>query len=151
MYAKWDKINVPFFSNLFEFKIYLFKIPNHFLRNPFLNFDKNLNPSCVMEGKKKEKNVSERVIKHLCSWWNNCTLEMIVWKGKEFEFKCYCVHTFLSAEDISLTGSHVFFFFQCSWFHIPPLYIYISNLKIHYGMASCRFDNLFFCLFLSIL
>lgn len=59
--------NVPFFSNIFEFKIYLFKIPNHFLRNPFLNFDKNLNPSCVMEGKKKEKNVSERVKRRLCS------------------------------------------------------------------------------------
>lgn len=92
----------------------------------FFNFDKNLNPSCVMEGKKKEKNVSERVKRHLCSWWNNCTLEMIVWKGKEFEFKCYCVHTFLSAEDISLTGSHVFVFFQCSWFHIPPLYIHFE-------------------------
>lgn len=77
----------------------------------FLNFDKNLNPSCVMEGKKKEKNVSERVKRRLCSRWNNCTLEMMVWKGKEFEFKCYCVHTFLSAEDISLTGSHVFVFF----------------------------------------
>lgn len=47
--------------------ICLFKIPNHFLRNPFLNFDKNLNPSCVMEGKKKEKNVSERVKRRLCS------------------------------------------------------------------------------------
>lgn len=92
----------------------------------FLNFDKNLNPSCVMEGKKKEKNVSERVKRRLCLWWNNCTLEMIVWKGKEFEFKCYCVHTFLSAEDISLTGSHVFVFFQCSWFHIPPLYIHFE-------------------------
>lgn len=92
----------------------------------FLNFDKNLNPSCVMEGKKKEKNVSERVKRRLCSWWNNCTLEMIVWKGKEFEFKCYCVHTFLSAEDISLTGSHVFGFFPCSWFHIPPLYIHFE-------------------------
>lgn len=78
----------------------------------FLNFDKNLNPSCVMEGKKKEKNVSERVKRRLCSRWNNCTLEMMVWKGKEFEFKCYCVHTFLSAEDISLTGSHVFGFFS---------------------------------------
>lgn len=150
MYAKWDKINVPFFSNLFEFKIYLFKIPNHFLRNPFLNFDKNLNPSCVMEGKKKEKNVSERVKRPLCSWWNNCTLEMIVWKGKESEFKCYCVHTFLSAEDISLTGSHVFVFFHVHDFIFLHC-IYISNLKIHYGMASCRFDNLFFCLFLSIL
>lgn len=92
----------------------------------FLNFDKNLNPSCVMEGKKKEKNVSERVKRRLCSWWNNCILWMIVWKGKEFEFKCYCVHTFLSAEDLSLTGSHVFCFFQCSWFHIPPLYIHFE-------------------------
>lgn len=35
--------------------ICLFKIPNHFLRNPFLNFDKNLNPSCVMKERKKKK------------------------------------------------------------------------------------------------
>lgn len=115
----------------------------------FLNFDKNLNPSCVMEGKKKEKNVSERVKRRLCSRWNNCTLEMMVWKGKEFEFKCYCVHTFLSAEDISLTGSHVFVFFNVHDFIFLHC-IYISNLKIHYGMASCRFDNLFFCLFFLV-
>lgn len=100
--------------------------------------------------RKKKKNVSERVKRRLCSWWNNCTLEMIVWKGKEFEFKCYYVHTFLSAEDISLTGSHVFVFFNVHDFIFLHC-IYISNLKIHYGMASCRFDNLFFCLFLSIL
>lgn len=61
---KWD-----IFLNIFEYKRFLFKIPNHFLRNPFVNFDSymNLNPSYVMEGKKKEKNVSERVKRSLCS------------------------------------------------------------------------------------
>lgn len=72
MYVKWDKINVLFFLNLFEFKIYLFKILNYFWRNLFLNFDKNFNLFCVMEGKKKEKNVFERVKRYLCLWWNNC-------------------------------------------------------------------------------
>lgn len=124
----------------------LFKIPNHFWRNPFLNFDSymNLNPSYVK--KKYKKNVSERVKRSIWSWWNNCTLEMIVWKGKRMWVKCYCVHTFLSAEGISLTGSHVLGFF-----HVPDFIfiqcIYILNLKIHYCMASCRFDYLFVWIF----
>lgn len=106
----------------------------------FFNFDKNLNPSCVKEGKKKEKNVSERVKRHLCSWWNNCTLEKSLSLNVIVYIHFYQQRTFLSQEAMFLFffNVHDFIFLHC---------IYISNLKIHYGMASCRFDNLFFCLF----
>lgn len=116
----------------------------------FLNFDKNFNLFCVMEEKKKEKNVFERVKRFLCLWWNNCILEMIVWKGKEFEFKCYCVYIFLLVEDIFFIGSYVFVFFYVYDF-IFFYCIYILNLKIYYGMVFCRFDNFFFCFFLLVL
>lgn len=141
-----DKCDI--FSNIFEYKKFCFKIPNHFWRNPFLNFDSymNLNPSYVTEEKKYKKNVSERVKRSIWAWWNNCTLEMIVWKGKRMWVKCYCVHTFLSAEGISLTGSHVLGFFHVHDFIFIQC-IYILNLKIHYCMASCRFDYLFVWIF----
>lgn len=59
---KWD-----IFLNIFEYKRFLFKIPNHFLRNPFVNFDSymNLNPSYVMEGKKKKKKMSLKELKEV--------------------------------------------------------------------------------------
>lgn len=90
----------------------------------FLNFDKNFNLFCVMEGKKKEKNVFERVIKYLCLWWNNCILEMIVWKGKEFELKCYCVYIFLLVEDIFFIGSYVFVFLMFMILYFFIVYIF---------------------------
>lgn len=78
----------------------------------------------------------------LWKWWfereKNLSLNVIVY------IHFYQQRTFLSQEAMFLFffNVHDFIFLHC---------IYISNLKIHYGMASCRFDNLFFCLFLSIL
>lgn len=92
----------------------------------FLNFDKNLNPSCVMEGKKKEK-MSLKELKNiyvhdeiiaLWKWWfereKNLSLNVIVY------IHFYQQRTFLSQEAMFL------FFFPCSWFHIPPLYIHFE-------------------------
>lgn len=151
MYAKWDKINVPFFSNLLEFKIYLFKIPNHFLRNPFFELWQESQSILCHGRKEKRKKMSLKELKDvyvhdeiiaLWKWWfereKNLSLNVIVY------IHFYQQRTFLSQEAMFLFFFHVhdFIFLHC---------IYISNLKIHYGMASCRFDNLFFCLFLSIL
>lgn len=127
--------------------ICLFKIFNYFLRNLFLNFDKNFNLFCVMEGKKKEKNVFERVKRYLCLWWNNCILEMIVWKGKVFEFKCYCVYIFLLVEDIFFIGSYVFVFFNVYDF-IFFYCIYILNLRyimVWFFVGLIIFFFVFFC------
>lgn len=112
-----------FFKHIWIQEI-LFKIPNHFWRNPFLNFDSymNLNPSYVTEEKKYKKNVSERVKRSIWAWWNNCTLEMIVWKGKRM---LLCTYFSISRGYFS-HRKPCFWVFPCSWFHIYSMYLHFE-------------------------
>lgn len=142
-----DKCDI--FSNIFEYKTFCLRYRTIFEEIHFWTLTATWISIHLMSRKEKKhnkKNVSERVKRSIWSWWNNFTLEMIVWKGKRMWVKCYCVHTFLSAEGISLTGSHVLGFFHVHDFIFIQC-IYILNLKIHYCMASCRFDYLFVWIF----
>lgn len=145
-----DKCDI--FSNIFEYKTFCLRYRTIFEEIHFWTLTATWISIHLMSRKEKKhnkKNVSERVKRSIWSWWNNCTLEMIVWKGKRMWVKCYCVHTFLSAEGISLTGSHVLGFFHVHDFIFIQC-IYILNLKIHYCMASCRFDYLFVWIFFLV-